>query len=359
MGWWLFMILVILQWNARSLIANGQEFKKFVTDLLDKPQVICVQETWLKPQLDFVIYGYTTIRNDRETGKGGGVATFVRNDVKYNLVNKGKEHESVVVRIQTGKDSIMIVNFYNPCNRLSTDTLNAVCGVTQGKTVWCGDFNAHSTIWRSKNTDINGSVIEEFIDDKNLVCVNDGKGTQYSSSHNTESAIDLTIMSTEMAGISLWEVLDQSTVGSDHYPIITRIEVEIHQDSELKTPRWRLDKADWQMFQMLSEIKCVELVNKDIRDVEEMNRKVTRAIIQTAEETIPKKTRIEQRKSVPWWNESCTIVIKKRNKALRQLKAHHTLVTLINYKRAQAVVRRTIRSAKRGYLRQFCNKNLK
>lgn len=53
------MILIILQWNAMSLIANGQEFKKFVFDLPDKPYVICVQETWLKPLLDFVIPRYS------------------------------------------------------------------------------------------------------------------------------------------------------------------------------------------------------------------------------------------------------------------------------------------------------------
>lgn len=36
------MVFVILQWNARSLIANGQEFKKYVIDLEIKPDVICV-----------------------------------------------------------------------------------------------------------------------------------------------------------------------------------------------------------------------------------------------------------------------------------------------------------------------------
>lgn len=84
------MILVILQWNAMSLIANGPEFKKFVFDLPDKPYVICVQETWLKPLLDFVIPGYSA---ERETGKDGGVAIFVRNGTNYNLISKGKEHE--------------------------------------------------------------------------------------------------------------------------------------------------------------------------------------------------------------------------------------------------------------------------
>lgn len=82
------MVLVILQWNARSLISNGQEFEKFVSELSDKPHVISIQETWLKPQWDFVMYGYTAVRNDRETGKGEGVATFVRDGLSYNLLKE-------------------------------------------------------------------------------------------------------------------------------------------------------------------------------------------------------------------------------------------------------------------------------
>lgn len=162
-------------------------------------------------------------------------------------------------------------------------------------------------------------------------------------------------MSTEIAGISTWEVLNQSAIGSDHYPIITRIGVEIHQDNEVRTPRWKLDKADWQSFQMLSEVKCVDLLNKNITEVKEMNENVVTAIIEAAEETIPKKAGSKLKKCVPWWDESCNTVIKKRNKMSKQLKIHHTLETLINYKRAQAVVRKTIRSAKRVYWRQFCN----
>ncbi len=202
------MILILLQWNARSLIVNGQEFKKFVSDFSDKPHVICVQETWLKPQLDFVISGYTAIRNDREIGKGGGVATFIRNGTRYNLINKGKEHESIIVKVWTGGNSTTIVHFYNPCNRLSIDILNTVCVMIQGEIVWCGDFNAHNTLWGSTITGANGSIIEEFIDDKNMVCINDGRGTRYSSTHNTQIVIDLTIMSNEIAGISTWEVLN-------------------------------------------------------------------------------------------------------------------------------------------------------
>lgn len=53
------MTFRIIQWNARSLIANGHEFKKVVHEMTDLPDLICIQETWLKSQIDFVIPGYS------------------------------------------------------------------------------------------------------------------------------------------------------------------------------------------------------------------------------------------------------------------------------------------------------------
>ena len=44
------------------MIANGQEFKRFIEDRSDKPDIICIQETWLKNQLDCIVYGCVSIR---------------------------------------------------------------------------------------------------------------------------------------------------------------------------------------------------------------------------------------------------------------------------------------------------------
>lgn len=51
--------------------------------------------------------------------------------------------------------------------------------------------------------DANGTVIEEFIDDHNLVCVN-REGTHYNNTQNTETALDLTFVSIAIAGICIW-----------------------------------------------------------------------------------------------------------------------------------------------------------
>ena len=50
--------LKLMQWNAQSVMAHGLEFKQFINNLTDKPDIICLQETFLKNKLKFVIQGY-------------------------------------------------------------------------------------------------------------------------------------------------------------------------------------------------------------------------------------------------------------------------------------------------------------
>lgn len=38
-------MVLILQWNARSLVANGQEFKNLTETIPEAPDVVCIHET--------------------------------------------------------------------------------------------------------------------------------------------------------------------------------------------------------------------------------------------------------------------------------------------------------------------------
>lgn len=60
-------------------------------------------------------------------------------------------------------------------------------GHLEGKVIWCGEFNANSTLW-GKYNDKNGQVIEELIEIKNVVCHNDGRGTRINVRTGTEPA---------------------------------------------------------------------------------------------------------------------------------------------------------------------------
>ena len=76
--------------------------------------------------------GYTAIRNDRKMGKGCGVAIFVRNGTRFSTVQLGRECESRMIKIWTGKYELAMTNYYNTCNKLSVDILNVVMGEVQG-----------------------------------------------------------------------------------------------------------------------------------------------------------------------------------------------------------------------------------
>ena len=48
----------IIQWNANSLNAHSAELKHYISCAKNIPDIICVQETFLKPDSKFKIAGY-------------------------------------------------------------------------------------------------------------------------------------------------------------------------------------------------------------------------------------------------------------------------------------------------------------
>ena len=63
--------------------------------------MICIQETWLKTVLDFVIKDYDSICRDRVEGIGGGCKIVVTQKMQYRVSKKGKEWEIIVIKVWT------------------------------------------------------------------------------------------------------------------------------------------------------------------------------------------------------------------------------------------------------------------
>jgi len=73
--------------NIRSLCNKQNDFALFLD--VESPDVVCVTETWLHadiPDSLLCCKGYNVIRCDRN-GRGGGVAMFVRNNIKFSPVD--------------------------------------------------------------------------------------------------------------------------------------------------------------------------------------------------------------------------------------------------------------------------------
>lgn len=335
------MVFHLLQWNARSLIANGQELKKFVADSEVKPDIVCVQETWLRPHLDFILPVYESVRFDRGENQGGGCVTFVRDGISFRRIMTSIEIECVIIEVYKSDGNLVIINFYNPCKSLSLEILEDIIGrQRKRKEIWCGDFNAHNSLWGSKRTDNNGEVVEELMDVRQLVCLNNGNGTRIDIRSNTLSCIDLTLVSNNMANSCDWNIIDSTSIGSDHFPIKCSINIEIDFQERPRHKKWDFSKADWEKFK---EICCESADSMSMEGgIEECAFEVSKLILNAVLNSVPLKTIGGKKKMVPWWNDKCTEVIKERNSALRMLRNNLNQENLINYQRKKAQARRVI-----------------
>lgn len=158
--------------------------------------------------------------------------------------------------------------------------MNSLEKVERGKKeLWCGDFNAHNWLWGSKKIDENGEIIEQFMEERTLVCLNTGEGTRYNIIDNTVSCLDLTFVSNEIPNICEWKVLSESTIGSDHFPIICQLNVRNFNSGQYLQNRWKYEKADWVEFGKYCEENLVK-VKEDT--VEILCKSLTDLIIQSA-----------------------------------------------------------------------------
>lgn len=148
------------------------------------------------------------------------------------------------------------------------------------------------------------------------MCLNDGRGTRIDVNTSNSSALDLTLVSREVAGICEWEVWEESTVGSDHYPILCKIHVDREVREEDREIKWVFSKAKWDHFAYSCEQESREIdLSQDIEEVEEKFREV---VLKAAKLSIPRSKGRMKRKAVPWWTEECSKGIKERNRAFKE-----------------------------------------
>lgn len=92
--------------------------------------------------------------------------------------------------------------------------------------------------------DGNGEVLEALLEEKELVCLNDGRSTRIDAHTGRESVLDLTLVSNTLARKCHWEVWEGSCIGSDHYSIVTSVGIEAEKASAQGGGRWMFGKAD-------------------------------------------------------------------------------------------------------------------
>ena len=108
-----------------------------------------------------------------------------------------------------------------------------------------GDFNAHSPLWGSPDTNQRGQIIEDIITGNSLCIVNNGENTYFHEPSKTFHAIDLIFCSPILFPYFNFSV-SNDLHSSDHFPLF--LSFHDFNDNKHKNSRYIYDRDDWSTY---------------------------------------------------------------------------------------------------------------
>ena len=191
----------IIHWNINGLRTHIEALRKYSEEI--QPTAFCLNETRLQGQDPPTLQGYTpATRNDRLHLTGGGVAIYVRDDIRYVEIPcvRGSDMCAIEIKVNNAKVAI-ICAYWSPINSNTTFNLNNINAITSKYKQYLilGDFNAHHPLWGSNSINSRGRLLEAEINKNNWCLLNEhSEATYWHPRRNYSAVLDLAIASTNL-----------------------------------------------------------------------------------------------------------------------------------------------------------------
>ncbi len=243
----------ILYWNCRGYTSNFEELK--ILALNQNPDAICLQETFHGNRTPYPPSGYEILSANpiveylpgRRPPRG--VLTLIKNTTPYYTLDLRTPLEAIAIRIHN-TTSLTICNIYiSPIENLLERDLLQLIEQLPSPFILVGDFNAHSRVWGSPNTNDRGLVVENILQNTDACLLNQGEATHEHLQTGSSTCIDLCLLSSTILSDYEWCRMND-LCGSDHYPIMVR---PIAMNGNEAQKRLLIDKADWKLFHLLAD----------------------------------------------------------------------------------------------------------
>ena len=153
-----------------------------------------------------------------------------------------------------------------------------------------GDFNAKSQDWNNLERNSSGIILEKYLNESNMLCINDGKATR----RNSSSVIDLFLVSSSLVRkVNLCETLNYENVRSDHICVLLEIEKTSKTNSDKTHQKFALQKTDWEKWYKCTDLFFKEWNNenesKEWTSMEEMQTSFIEIFSKCRDESVPQK----------------------------------------------------------------------
>ena len=325
----------LLQWNLRGFNSHRYDLRHLLSCY--NPQVVCLQETFLtSPPVPIPDYNFLFSPHSLNSA-----AILVHHKTPYILQTVTTPLPCTVVKVHLQR-WITIINVYlSPSQPLNLHTLTTLMSSLSPPFLVVGDFNCRHTLWGDSTINPRGRSLESFLTTTtDLVLLNTDRPTHFDVRTQSFSCLDLTLCSPSLQLEFTWTVLDNSLY-SDHFPILLSPNTYTPLPNP---PRWCFDRADWGTFSSLSHIS---IPPSTFSSASELLTFFSVSILSAALTAIPRTTRSHTSKCVPWWNPDCAKALRVKRAAWRKYRymrhSSNPLPTFISFKRASALLKRTIR----------------
>ena len=346
-------------WNCQGVRSKRKELEFYLKE--NDFDIIALNETLLTKKINFQIQGYDTIKSDRSTGHGGGVAFLVKQglvvskeyrNTDFNIIT---DNEALVIDIDlSNNQNLILATIYcpngNPNFRLFETIKNLPDNV-----MFVGDFNSKLQAFGCAKKNTSGPMLQNIQNQLNLIYLNTDEHTHLDRSKGNTDILDMAFSSLNLSKHDI-QFLIGDDLGSDHLPIEIAIDTPPHRNTQINPVRYKFNQTDREVFEStleaaLSSGDVPEL--KSTQDIDKYADFITTAISTAVDKAIP-KSKSGRPESQPISDETLALIKEKRKLRRQYSQAHDPLVkTRIN--QLQKEIKDNLRIESQASWEKFCN----
>ncbi len=310
---WEDMKFRILHANIRGWISHAAELTARVRLMDEKPDLICVNETFLNRTVEHIeLEGYSLVaRRDRGDGRqGGGIAAFASTGIaeRVTLIQSSDDAERFWLMVHADQGPHLVGVWYRPpapgevatVTTLKTE-FAALEGMSLGSIV-LGDINVHNRQWlkHSSHNSAEGIALRD-------ACGNMGLQQKVTKPTREEHLLDLVLTNLPGAKAQTMPSI------ADHKLVMAELPFKAPEHVAIPRTVWQYAKADWERMRSVleeSEWDCMNAMGPD-----EASGYLSKTILDAAELCIPRKTFFDKKSTHPWLTDEVEDLVEAKRTA--------------------------------------------
>ena len=371
----------VVSLNTRSMREKvDQIFPWLQSNQID---VLFVQESWLRKcdgailkkikEYQFKIFSY---RKPRRLDWGGGVATFFRNCLKFQLLKLTpyQSFEFVACKILSGHGPICVVNAYRPgYSAKHRFTVNNFLDEFKSfledlillpyPVIVLGDLNLHVELLYDMNAQLTASDLIKRNDAKDFVTLLsdfDFKQLVNVPTHELGGTLDLVIVSSEainlLSGLNVG--IKDEVCPSDHFPIKFSLDIKPVMNDKQHTYIYRnLNNlnSDHVTQEIINSLQSCHSNNPDINIAVSSYNQVLSTIFN--KHCPAKVVTVKSRPKQKWYTDELKDMKRIRRRLERKYVKNPTLLNKSNYNHIQILYKSCCKETRQNFNSNICMQN--